>query len=144
MVKLNLEIKSLDKNGVFDGYASVFNVVDLHGDIVKQGSFAHCLKHSHVDNIKMLFDHDPSLQIGKWLSIMEDDCGLLVQGIVNMRNPFSQKIYLLMKNKMVSGLSIGFIPIITMKDKCVRKIFQVDLKEISIVRNPANQRACLF
>ncbi len=141
--KANLEIKNIDSYGVFEGYASVFEITDLHGDIIKKGSFSHSLLNKHCKNIHMLFQHDISKPVGYWMNLEENDSGLFVKGKILQTLPMGSKVLNMIKNNIISGLSIGFVPIITRKDKNVRIIFQADLHEISLVEHPANPQAHL-
>ena len=76
---LPFEAKSLD-DGVFEGYASLFNREDLGHDIIAPGAFRESLQSRGVARIKMLFQHDPSEPIGVWDEIREDARGLYVRG----------------------------------------------------------------
>ncbi len=143
MIKyLNLEIKSINEENIFEGYASVFNVIDLHNDLIKKGSFKYSLNTKKNNDIHMLFQHDISKPIGHWVEIKENNFGLYVKGKILTTLHMGNKIIQMIKNNFINGLSIGFIPIITHKQKGKRIIFQADLHEISIVKNPANLQAC--
>ncbi|QEK38526.1 HK97 family phage prohead protease [Candidatus Cytomitobacter primus] len=139
-IPANLEIKSINSDGIFEGYASVFGNSDLHGDIIHKKSFQYSLK-TNIDNIHMLFQHDLSMPLGKWLKIEEDEFGLYVQGKIFRNLYMGQKVWEMLKSKIIYGLSIGFIPIIYKREAHIRTIFQIDLHEISIVKCPANPKA---
>ena len=57
---------SVDKRGYFEGYASVFNVVDLHGDKVLPGAFGDSIqRHQRCNSFpKMLWQHQSHAEIG--------------------------------------------------------------------------------
>ncbi|MBU2533460.1 MAG: HK97 family phage prohead protease, partial [Alphaproteobacteria bacterium] len=54
------ELKNVDRTGVFEGYASVFNRQDLGRDVVLPGAFRESLKARGTGSIRMLFQHDPN------------------------------------------------------------------------------------
>jgi uncharacterized protein len=84
---------------LFSGYASIFNVPDDEGDIVRPGAFTASVARRGTDNIRLLYQHQYHCSIGKWLSIFEDDVGLAVTGSLDMNLNFSKEIYLMMTNK---------------------------------------------
>ena len=43
-LEIPLEIKSVDENGTFTGYGSVFHNEDSYGDIVRPGAFKKTLE----------------------------------------------------------------------------------------------------
>jgi phage head maturation protease len=47
-----LSIKSIEENGVFSGYASVFNIVDKQNDLILPGAFK---KKLSKNKIKLLW-----------------------------------------------------------------------------------------
>jgi uncharacterized protein len=71
-----LTIAKVDEQGIFEGYASLFNIVDLGGDIVMPGAFARTLKSVGASGVKMLWQHDGKQPIGAWTSLIEDGRGL--------------------------------------------------------------------
>ena len=74
------ELASVDEDGTFSGYASLFGKADLGRDIVLPGAFRASLKKRGAAGIKMLFQHDPAEPIGVWSEIREDQQGLFVKG----------------------------------------------------------------
>jgi HK97 family phage prohead protease len=101
-----LEIKSVEEDGTFEGYLSVFDVVDLTGDLVEKGAFGKTIK-EHPDGIVMLWQHDPSKPIGK-MFLTEDDYGLKVKGVLALGVSQAQEAYTLLKAGIVRGMSIGY------------------------------------
>jgi len=68
------------KQGIFEGYASVFNNTDSDGDIILPGAFKNALT-SQSRKVAMFFNHKTwELPVGKWDSLAEDDKGLYVRG----------------------------------------------------------------
>ena len=77
-------LRRLDQDGVFEGYASLFNVADLGRDIVMPGAFQASLARRGAAGIRMLWQHDPAEPIGRWLHVAEDQRGLSVRGRLNL------------------------------------------------------------
>src|SRR5262245_45159125 len=75
-----LDCKSVEADGTFEGYASLFNREDLGGDIILPGAFRDSLARRGPAGIKLLFQHDANQPIGVWLRIEEDSRGLQVRG----------------------------------------------------------------
>ena len=124
--------------GVFEGYASIFNEVDGSGDRVLPGAFTQSLAKRGVKNIRMLFQHDPAQPIGTWLNITEDAKGLYVRGQFSMNVQRSAELAGLLRDGAIDGLSIGFKTIRSRRDRQtgVRKLLTIDLWEISLVTFP--------
>ena len=129
-------------SGEFDGYANVFDEVDLHGDCLRRGTFIKTLDSwKRIQKYpNMYLEHDPTKPVGKWLEMVEDDNGLWVKGKLLPDLP-SARCVLREMNTSELGLSVGINLISTEIYKGVRFIYQVDLKEISITHQPANQKA---
>lgn len=140
-----LEIKALTEEGEFEGYASVFNVVDTDRDVIEQGAFAKSLKNKKPSKIKMLWQHNRQNPIGEWLEMEEDSKGLWVKGQFILEVQQAREAHALMKRKQIDSLSVGFM--MGQKDfeydekKRTRNIKNLDLWEISPVTFPANASA---
>jgi len=132
----NFSIKSDDKkNTLISGYASVFGVVDSHNDVIEKGAF----KNVKSDGIKLLWQHDKFKPIGIIKSINEDDYGLKIEAEINNRTTYGNEASELIKQKAVTGLSIGFFAEdFEYIDEGVRLLKKLNLMEISIVTFPAN------
>ncbi|MCG7980288.1 MAG: HK97 family phage prohead protease [Candidatus Thiodiazotropha endolucinida] len=133
--------------GLFTGYASTFNgPVDSYGDIIAPGAFSKSLKKHRDDNTMpaLLWSHDMSTPIGKWVDVEENIHGLRVKGQLTLSVGKAREAYDLMKDGAL-GLSIGYqIPNggSEWDNECrVRVIKQVELFEVSTVAIPANPAA---
>ena len=137
-----IDIKSLDESGVFAGYASVFHVVDNQKDMILPGAFVHSLD-GRKGQIKLLWQHDMREPIGLIEEVREDQNGLYVQGRLLLEVGKAREAYTLMKEGVISGLSIGYSPrrYRIDPDTGVRLLQEVDLWEISLVTFPANDAA---
>jgi len=134
---LPFESKSLD-DGVFEGYASLFNREDLGHDIIAPGAFRESLASRGAQRIKMLFQHDPAEPIGVWDEIREDARGLYVRGRLMTAVAKAREVLTLMRAGALDGLSIGFKTVKARRDAStgVRRLEKVDLWEISVVTFP--------
>jgi HK97 family phage prohead protease len=125
-------------NTFFEGYASVFGVIDHHNEVVVKGAFQSSL----AKQIKLLWQHDIKKPIGVICSLYEDDFGLKIEAEINNRVAAGLEASELIKQKAVSGLSIGFsIKSSEYNEQGQRVITDVDLLEVSIVTFPANHDA---
>ncbi|MDE2363122.1 MAG: HK97 family phage prohead protease [Hyphomicrobiales bacterium] len=133
-----LALASVDLEGVFEGYASLFGVADLGRDVVEKGAFAASLVKRGPSRVKMLWQHDASEPIGAWLSIVEDARGLKVKGRLNLAVRRAREILALMRDGQVDGLSIGFRTEQATQDRKtgLRHLQKIDLWEISLVTFP--------
>jgi HK97 family phage prohead protease len=133
------EIKSSTINNTyFEGYASVFGVIDHHNDVVVKGAF----KSSLDKKIKLLWQHDIQKPIGIVVKLYEDDFGLKIEGEINNKITAGLEASELIRQKAIDGLSIGFaIKSSEYNQKGQRVITDIDLLEISIVTFPANSEA---
>jgi uncharacterized protein len=127
---------SLD--GAFEGYASLFDVIDLGRDQVMAGAFRDCLRTKPIRNVKLLWQHDPRHPLGVWQDIHEDAKGLHVRGQLDLTVTKAREIHSLMRKGAVDGLSIGFRTERARKDGAtgVRRLEKLDLWEVSIVTFP--------
>lgn len=156
--QLRFNVKSLDDSageGVFSGYASTFGNKDLQGDVIAKGAFAETLEKDYYGGagIPIHWNHQdgkPTDIIGRTLSAVEDEKGLLISAQLNIEdNPTAQQAYDLLKDGMVHQMSIGFVPTktawITEKGDGPwgghSEFQQIKLFEISVVPVAANQQA---
>ena len=145
-VVVPFEVKSLSDGDsrAFEGYGSVFGVLDSYSDIVAPGAFKRSLKDAKSAKRlpALLWQHDPSAPIGVYEDMREDDTGLYVKGRLS-DTQLGREAYTLLKDGALSGLSIGFT---TRKSKLdnetgVRTLTDVQLWETSLVTFPANDAA---
>jgi HK97 family phage prohead protease len=143
-----INLKSTPKEGVFDGYASVFNTVDYHHDVVMRGAFMKSLNewHQKLQTPLLLWQHKPSEPVGYCLSLVEDHHGLAIRGQLLTSLKRGSQAYALIKSRRITGLSIGYIPtrMQTIPGKKVRVLMEIDLREISLVTLPANPHAVIL
>jgi uncharacterized protein len=135
---LELPLSAGPGTGVFTGYASLFNKRDGAGDIVMPGAFAESLKKRGVENIRMLFQHDPSEPVGTWVDVYENERGLFVRGRLDRNVQRGRELFSLLESGGLDGLSIGFKTVAARQDRAAktRRIYTIDLWEISLVTFP--------
>ena len=77
-----LEIRSIDESGEFEGYASVFGVVDSYKSEMAHGAFKDSLSawNSKGRYPAMLWQHKTDEPIGIYTAVREDQKGLYVKG----------------------------------------------------------------
>lgn len=127
--------------GTFEGYASVFGVMDRVGDIVLPGAFKASLAEwkRRKKPVPMLWQHNPDEPIGVWTEVVEDEKGLKVRGDMALDVPRAAEVRALMLKGAIGGLSIGFRTLDYEIDRTtgVRRLKKVELWEISPVTFPA-------
>jgi uncharacterized protein len=129
---------------VVAGYASLFGVPDLAGDVVERGAFAQSLKEIPATQIAMLFQHDPSRAIGRWTKAQEDSEGLWMQGHIDLNHPAARSVLRLIQSGTADGLSIGFRALDAVPRLSGGRILKtIDLREVSVVTFPMLPRARL-
>lgn len=135
-------LKTLDDSGVFAGYASVFSVIDQQQDMMIPGAFHDTLL-KQSGKIKLLWQHDMKEPIGMIEQLMEDENGLYIKGRLLLDVARAQEAYSLLRNGVLSGLSIGYSPLRYEIDPAtgVRLLKEVELWEVSLVTFPANSAA---
>lgn len=138
-----LEVKGLSEDGTFEGYGSIFGNVDSYGEKVVPGAFVESLaRHKREGTaVLMLWQHNPDEPIGVWEDLAEDAKGLWGKGRLLTEVQRAKEVHVLMKNKAVRGLSIGYRELDADQEQGIRILKKLDLWEISPVSFPANRRA---
>ena len=119
---------------VIEGYASLFGVEDLAGDVVRAGAFSHTLSRGGVG---MLLSHVGGRTAGRWTTMREDGRGLFVRGLVTDETMAGRAALEMIGDGRLDGLSIGFVA----RDWSLRvargrELKRIDLREISLVAEP--------
>ncbi|MGO2711592.1 HK97 family phage prohead protease [Pseudomonas helleri] len=141
-----IKFSSDGKVGVFEGYASVFDVIDSDGDIILPGAYKKALA-TQSRQVGMFFNHQTwELPVGKWQNLEEDSKGLIVIGELTPGLSVSNDLRAAMERKTVEGMSVGFT--VTKDDYALidtgRAFKNVQaLREISICTFPANEQATI-
>jgi uncharacterized protein len=140
-----LDIKQVSEDGEFEGYASIFGVVDRGMDVVEKGAFRRSLAERPAGKVKLLYQHDSDKPIGVWKEIREDDRGLFVKGQLLEKVQKGAEVLELLRAGAIDGLSIGYQTIKSSRDETtgVRRLLDVDLWEISVVTFPMNMQSTI-
>ena len=136
-----IEIKAVNEDGLFSGYASVFEEIDSYRDIVKRGAFEKTLAESESKGraVPILWQHDAAKPIGVYTELKEDAHGLYVEGQLNMDVQQAREALSLLRQKALSGISIGYNSVRYDTDvkSGVRRLYELKLYEASLVTFPA-------
>ena len=136
-----IEIKAVNEDGLFSGYASVFEEIDSYRDIVKRGAFEKTLAESESKGraVPILWQHDAAKPIGVYTELKEDEHGLYVEGQLNMDVQQAREALSLLRQKALSVFSIGYNSVRYDTDvkSGVRRLYELKLYEASLVTFPA-------
>lgn len=142
-LEVPFELKSVDEAGNFEGYAAVFNNVDLGDDVILPGAFTR-VKATRGGKLKLALYHDLTRLVGA-ADYTQDDHGLLLKGRVNLAVSYARDAYELMKAEILDSMSIGFNTIkADFEDRAgrrVRIIKEAELWEASFVPFGMNPEA---
>lgn len=146
-------VKALaDGSGEVSGYASVFDVIDHHDDVVHRGAFTKTIRERvakgkvpFLDSHMMDGDHTN----GTVVEAREDDRGLFFRATLSSA-PAVQARRVKMAEGHLRNLSIGFVPIVEdferqggERGRIIRHLREVSLVEISSVVLGANEECTL-
>lgn len=149
----DLRIKAVKDGGRFEGYGSVFNVIDSYREVVAPGAFAESLAAIKESGrrVPVLWQHFYDEPVGVYegdlgdgIGLAEDEKGLQCQGrLLVDDDPLAKRAHAHLKAGSISGLSIGYYVLAdTWDEKArVRTLTKLDLREISLVTFPANDDA---
>ena len=127
--------------------ASTFGNTDRQGDRVVRGAFS-----SAVANVKagvtipLIWGHDasgsPQNFVGEIVDADETSEGLEVHACFDLDDPVARKAWRLVKSGAIDKLSIGYsVRRERRASDGATELLDVNLKEVSLVMNPANERA---
>lgn len=119
-----------------EGYASLWGVADLNGDVVAEGAFGRSLARAGPGEIRMLFQHDGRAPVGVWDALREDAKGLFVRGRIEAWSAEARFAAALARAGALDGLSIGFRTARARRDGRLRVLTEVELWEVSLVTFP--------
>jgi HK97 family phage prohead protease len=137
--QFRMEVKELGEDGSFEGVLSPYNNVDEGGDVVEPGAFTKTLQ-ENGNKIPALWQHMTDCPIGD-LTLEDKEDGLHCKGQLLLEIPEAKKAYILLKAKIVRGLSIGYDTIKAQVIDGVRHLKEIRLWEGSIVTFPMNTLA---
>lgn len=118
------------------GHASLFGQRDMSGDIVQRGAFAASLLAQSGRAFPMLLGHETRRPVGVWDRAVEDKLGLYVEGRLFPGTKRADNAARLVREGAVSGLSIGYRTLRSVRQPEGRVLTEIDLFEISLVAFP--------
>ncbi len=121
---------------LIQGYASLWGIADLNGDVVARGAFADSLARTGAAGVRMLHQHEARAVVGVWDEMVEDQRGLLVRGRIEDWSPEARFAGALSRAGALDGLSIGFRAAKARRDGRLRVLTAVELWEVSLVTFP--------
>jgi len=151
----NLKLNDVRSDGLIEGYASVFDVVDSYKDVIAPGAFKRTLAawKSSGRKLPVLWQHDAYNPIGVTLDAVEDETGLAIKAQLITEVQQARDATALAKAGALGGMSIGFsIPnkaadgnpaTVWDEERQVQIIREVRLWEYSLVTFPANEAATI-
>lgn len=116
-----------------EGYASLWGVADLNGDVVARGAFTASLARSGAGGVRMLHQHEGRAVVGVWDEVEEDERGLRVRGRIHDWSPEARFAQALARAGALDGLSIGFRSSRARREGRLRVLVEVELWEVSLV-----------
>ncbi|WP_342667372.1 HK97 family phage prohead protease [Brevundimonas bacteroides] len=119
-----------------EGYASLWGVADLNGDVVAKGAFVDSLRRTGSGGVRMLHQHESRAVVGVWDEIVEDERGLFVRGRIADWSAEARYAQALSRAGALDGLSIGFRTAKARREGRLRVLSGVELWEVSLVTFP--------
>jgi HK97 family phage prohead protease len=151
------ETDAAETRGVFEGYGSVFNLMDSHHDVIDPVAFDRTLGEWKAKNTlpSMYMQHEQANPFisarpaGIWQTIEADTTGLAVRGkLIALDTEFGKLNYAQMRDGGMKGLSIAFSTPVDgaeMKKgedgKRYRQLKDLTLYSVDIVAEPSNPGA---
>ena len=116
------------------GYASLWGVADLNGDVVARGAFSNSLAKTGAGGVRMLHQHEGRAAVGGWDRMVER--GLFVEGRIMDWSAEGRFARALSRAGALDGLSIGFRSSRARREGRLRVLVEVELWEVSLVTFP--------
>ena len=138
----DIDTKSIDDAGSFEGFASVYGNIDEGGDIVEAGAFTKSI--TNQSTVPILYQHNQKQPIG--LGRLEDTAsGLKIYGDLVLDVPEAKSAYALMRKGVLRGLSIGYQTVRDGFDSARKATLlkELNLMEVSLVTFPMNRLATI-
>jgi len=139
-----------DDNGWIEGYASVFDNIDLQGEIVRRGAFKKSIKERiKAGKVKLMVRHmahggDTTEIVGTITKAKEDGKGLWVHAEF-AGTTMAQETRKLVAEGHVGGLSVGYLPVnwkqVVIEQETYVELLELKIMEVTITAIPANELA---
>lgn len=126
---------------IISGYASTYDL-DQGGDIIIRGAFTKTLE-TNASRVKVLWQHNSQMPIGKPVKMQEDERGLYVESYIAKTRQGDEALELA-REGIIDSMSIGYmVNESEYKDDGVRLIKELTLMEYSLVTWPMNAAAVI-
>ena len=127
------------------GYASVFDVPDSGGDVVRRGAFARAVVAAAAAGagdvpVPLLWQHDAAHPIGRVDHLSEDSRGLRVIASLSDTR-VARDAAALLASKALTGLSFGYRVRASVPAGGARHLTDLELIEVSLVTFPMQRLA---
>jgi uncharacterized protein len=122
----------------FEGYASTWDK-DLGDDIIVKGAFLKSLQ--SAPEVPLLWQHSMHKPIGLSVELREDEKGLFIKGRISIRTSLGKDAAILLEDRVIKEMSIGYYAVETDMEDGVRYIKEVELIEVSVVTKAMNPQA---
>lgn len=141
--ELFMKFEKVSDQGIISGFISKYGEIDSYGSTTVKGCFAEAIARVEAGEvIPVLWQHDPHEPIGKFKSIRETDEGPYAEIELDLNVARAKEAFSLVKNDVISGLSIGgIIDDYDYDDSDVLQIKSFSLWETSVVTFPACESA---
>ncbi len=129
---LKLNLKRVEEDGEFEGYAST-RERDQGGDIILEGAFKRTIDQNGGE-FPILWFHDPTKPVGLGV-VKEDGHGLFTKGRLNLEKQLGRDLRSDMKFGVVDRMSIGYSVVQAewQDEKEARVISELKLHEYSLI-----------
>jgi HK97 family phage prohead protease len=150
-----LKFAGNEQSGEFEGYGSVYDILDSHKDVIVKGAFdASLAEHATKGTMPGLYvEHsaytggDP-LPVGVYTEMKSDEHGLKVKGKISaLDTDYGRRVYGLMRDGALKGMSIAYaVPpggarMGKKQGEPRRTLTAINLHSVDIVRDPSNSAA---
>lgn len=117
------------------GYASLFGVADMAGDVMAPGAFAASLRSGRP--VRFLYQHRSDEPLGRITRLSEDARGLAITAELSPASQRAREVAGLIRDGALDGLSIGFRSVRALsRSGGGRIIREAELWEVSVVTFP--------
>jgi len=144
-LQASFDVKNVSDEGVIEGYGNVFDVKDHALDITMKGAFTKSLQSIKLNGktLPLLYQHKADEPIGVFTELSEDQHGLKVKAQINLDTQKGREVLSLIKQKAISGLSIGYRTIREEWDSKQKAnlLHELEVHEISAVTFPCNEHS---
>ncbi len=134
-----LDVKSVNDEGEFSGFAAVYGNRDEAGEIIVAGALTRSIKETGP-TYPLLWAHDSATPIGS-VTVEDGPHGLMVRGKLLLSIAKAAEVMTMLRAGIIRGLSIGYKVV---SDKFIdggRLLTSLRLFEVSLVSLPANPQA---